>query len=215
MLLPVALARYRVDAPIDTGTFSRIYRATSLSHGRAVCLKLVRRNAFDEGLSELNVYARLRQLDPEGQHPVLRQVDAFYFQEHLFLVTELLGPSLFAHYVHLAEQGTRAQVYTARTVARVVSQVLDALCFLHEHGITHGDVKTANVCYVDVATRQVKLIDFNSVLLPHNVQNSYHQSRYYRAPEVALGCRHGHKIDLWALGCLGIELGLGWILYQV
>ena len=70
MLLPVALARYRVDAPIDTGTFSRIYRATSLSHGRAVCLKLVRRNAFDEGLSELN-RERVRAAPPATPDPPL------------------------------------------------------------------------------------------------------------------------------------------------
>ena len=35
------------------------------------------------------------------------------------------------------------------------------------------------------------------------------QSRYYRAPEVLLGCGYGTRIDCWALGCIAAELFLG------
>ena len=35
------------------------------------------------------------------------------------------------------------------------------------------------------------------------------QSRYYRAPEVLLGCGYGTRIDCWSLGCIAAELFLG------
>jgi len=34
----------------------------------------------------------------------------------------------------------------------------------------------------------------------------YIQSRYYRAPEILLGCPYSFPIDMWSLGCLLVEL---------
>ena len=41
------------------------------------------------------------------------------------------------------------------------------------------------------------------------VQQCFWQSRYYRAPEVLLGCGYGTRIDCWSLGCIAAELFLG------
>lgn len=38
---------------------------------------------------------------------------------------------------------------------------------------------------------------------------TYIQSRFYRAPEISLGLPYDHKIDLWSLGCIAVELFLG------
>jgi len=35
------------------------------------------------------------------------------------------------------------------------------------------------------------------------------QSRFYRAPEVALGIPYDHQIDMWSLGCIVAELYTG------
>lgn len=208
--------RYRVEALIGTGGFSRAYRARSVTYDRTVCLKLIQRDCFDTGMSELRVHSRLLRLDPKGERPLLRMLDAFHFREHLCLVTELLGPSLFAHYVHLVENESHPQYYTASRVATIAQQVLTGLSLMHKHGITHGDVKTGNICFVgDIKACRVKIIDFNAATFSADSHVSYYQSRFYRAPEVALGCRYGCKIDLWGLGCVLVEITLGWIIYQV
>ena len=56
---------------------------------------------------------------------------------------------------------------------------------------------------------QVRLIDFGSSLLTSDTTNSYVQSRWYRAPEVALGLPWDAKVDLWSFGCLLCELLVG------
>lgn len=38
---------------------------------------------------------------------------------------------------------------------------------------------------------------------------SYIQSRFYRSPEVLLGCAYGAPIDMWSLGCILVELHTG------
>ena len=40
------------------------------------------------------------------------------------------------------------------------------------------------------------------------------QSRWYRAPEVILGPSWTPKIDVWSLGCVAIELALGFLPFQ-
>lgn len=59
-------------------------------------------------------------------------------------------------------------------------------------------------------TAQVKIIDFGSACQLHYPVYSYVQSRFYRAPEVLLGCpEYDSKIDMWSLGCVAGELFLG------
>ena len=100
------------------------------------------------------------------------------------------------------------------TVRILTSQILDALDFLHSISITHCDIKTPNICLVDAGARQFKLIDFGAAVLTHDVHTSYLQSRWYRAPEVMLGCPWCEKIDLWSLGCVLAEVTVGCALYQ-
>eukprot|EP00479_Gromia_sphaerica_P010644 TRINITY_DN495_c0_g1_i2.p3 TRINITY_DN495_c0_g1~~TRINITY_DN495_c0_g1_i2.p3 ORF type:complete len:81 (-),score=16.11 TRINITY_DN495_c0_g1_i2:134-376(-) len=39
-------------------------------------------------------------------------------------------------------------------------------------------------------------------------------SRYYRAPEIMLGCPYGPPADVWSIGCVLAELFTGKILYK-
>lgn len=44
---------------------------------------------------------------------------------------------------------------------------------------------------------------------------SYQQSRYYRAPEVLLGCStYTTAVDMWSLGCIMVELFAGQTLFK-
>ena len=58
---------------------------------------------------------------------------------------------------------------------------------------------------------KIKIIDLGSCYIYKDKQitNHYVQSRYYRAPEVVLGCKFDFGIDIWSFGCIVYELLTG------
>lgn len=73
--------------------------------------------------------------------------------------------------------------------------------------IVHRDLKPENVLFTD--DNRVKICDFGSSKFIHENTKStpYIVSRYYRAPELILGCNfYNEKIDIFAAGCIMAEL---------
>ena len=203
--------RYRVEAVLGKGSFSTVVKCHDLTNDKLVGIKVLLNNkeCFDAGLGEVRVLAHLMKKDPQGEQPIVRLLDYFYYREHLLIATELCGDSLFAFSRMLDSEGHRMDYFTSETVATITYQVCKGLAHLHGMGIVHSDVKTENVCMVSASRRLVKLIDFGSVVYKYDCHNSYVQSRWYRAPEVMLGNEWDDKIDLWSVGAMVAELVLG------
>jgi len=209
----VIIGRYRVVAVIGKGSFSRVFQCFDLQTAQMVSVKVIRneKDCFDAGLGEIKVLALLAKHDPHGRQARLRLLDYFYYCEHLLVVTELLRDSTFQFYKFLdltVPQGLRSY-FTVPCLGRIAHQLLHCLDFLHGLGLRHCDVKPENVCFSSVTRCEVRLIDFGSSLLTSDTTNSYVQSRWYRAPEVALGLPWDAKVDLWSFGCLLCELLVG------
>ena len=203
--------RYRVEKTIGTGTFSRVVACHDSYCGQSVSVKVMKndKECLDAGLGEVRVLARLAQLDPQGQLPIIRLHDYFYLKEHLFIATELCCDTLNTFGRHLDQEGRRHTYFTSDCIASLCHQMCSALAFLHENGIVHCDVKTDNVCILSTSRKMFKLIDFGSAVMNNDPRNSYVQSRPYRAPEVMLGMNWGSNVDLWSLGAMIPELVLG------
>ncbi|KAI5963080.1 MCK1 [Candida pseudojiufengensis] len=95
-------------------------------------------------------------------------------------------------------------------------QLARAMLYLHGYGISHRDIKPSNIL-VDPTTIRLKICDFGSAkkLEPNQPSVSYICSRYYRAPELIVGCSlYTTKIDIWGLGCVVAEMFLGKPIFQ-
>lgn len=95
-------------------------------------------------------------------------------------------------------------------------QLTRAMLYLHGFNILHRDIKPSNIL-VDPTTVRLKICDFGSAkqLEPTQPSVSYICSRYYRAPELIVGCTvYSTKIDVWGLGCVIAEMFLGKPIFQ-
>lgn len=95
-------------------------------------------------------------------------------------------------------------------------QIARGMLYLHALGICHHDVKPSNIL-VDPNTGVLKICDFGSAKKLEQSQPSisYICSRFYRAPELIVGCtQYTTQIDIWGLGCVMGEMLIGKAVFQ-
>ncbi|KAK7253376.1 protein kinase [Aureococcus anophagefferens] len=207
--------RYEVEALVGRAAFSSAYAAVDHApgvSGRRVCLKVVKNNKdfFDQSLDEIKL---LRYLGAGGGcSRVVTLLDAFYFREHLVIVTELLKENLYEYGKLCRDRDER--YFTRGRVRTIAGQCLAALAYCASLGIIHCDIKPENIVLEDYEAGSVKIIDFGSSCFASDRLATYVQSRSYRAPEVVLGLDYDAGVDVWSLGCVLAEVWGGYVLLQ-
>jgi dual specificity tyrosine-phosphorylation-regulated kinase 2/3/4 len=193
--------QYEIISLLGKGAFSEVLRCFDHKSQREVAIKaLINTPAVHtQGLREIENLKRLI-----GVRGVCGFVGSFTFRNHLFLVSELLGRSLFEE---LQMRGFRGMA--GGDVRMIARQLLESLAAIHECGIIHCDIKPENVLCAESA-QSVRIIDFgSSVVAQERVGVRYVQSRFYRAPEVICGLPMTFAIDMWSVGCVIGELLCG------
>ncbi|EYU22357.1 hypothetical protein MIMGU_mgv1a005437mg [Erythranthe guttata] len=210
----IIAGRYYVTEFLGSAAFSKVVQAHDLYSGIDVCLKIIKndKDFFDQSLDEIKLLKFVNKNDPADEHHILRLYDYFYYQEHLFIVTELLRANLYEFQKFNRESGGEPY-FTLHKLQVITRQCLEALSYLHDLGIIHCDLKPENILIKSYKRCKIKIIDLGSSCFQTDHLSLYVQSRSYRAPEVMLGLPYGQKIDLWSLGCILAELCSGEVLF--
>jgi serine/threonine-protein kinase len=212
----VAGGRYRIESQLGKGGFGSVYRATQLTIGRVVALKVL----HPELLSAEDGPARFQreaQLAQRLEHPNTVRLYDFGQAENgvPFIAFELLrGESL--------DQAIRSRgPMSAGRVARMASQVLKSLMEAHALGIVHRDIKPANIflCEFQGEPDFVKVLDFG-IAKSTASQTAAGLTKaglvigtpQYMAPEQLLGNASTPGVDLYALGLTMAEALCGRII---
>lgn len=98
-----------------------------------------------------------------------------------------------------------------RVIKRYSVQLLRGLSYLHENGVIHRDLKSANILIAPDGT--IKLTDFGSAkkfgTAKYSFTRSLKGSPYWMAPEVVSKTGHSYPADIWSFGCVLIEMYTG------
>ncbi len=198
----VLAGRYELGEPIGRGGSAVVHRAWDQHAARPVAVKL-----FTPGVDSRGGPRRERELRVLSglQHPGLVAVydvgeDEVAGCERSFLVMELVEGTIL--------DACRAQgPMTPERVAELGHELASTLAYVHSHGITHRDVKPANVL-LDSAGH-AHLTDFGIALLLDltrlTATDSVIGTAAYMAPEQLCGEPVGPATDIYALGLVLLE----------
>lgn len=200
--------RYRMTYRLGRGGMAEVYAAEDVRLGRTVAVKLLRSDLAEDPVSKARFTREAQSVAGLNHHAVVAVYDSgedvVGGQTVPYIVMELVEGRTIRDLLLNAEAPPPEQALI------IVSGVLEALAYSHQHGIVHRDIKPANVIITDGGA--VKVMDFGIARALHGAQSTMTQTGMvmgtpqYLSPEQALGKAVDHRSDLYATGCLLYEL---------
>ena len=206
---PAQIGPYRIERALGEGGSGVVYLAQHLD-GEArtsqapawIALKLLRGGAFASG-APLRRFLAERQILASLEHPhIARLVDSGVTSDGApyFTMAYCEGGSL-------ADRLASLRPISVDEALRIGGQLAAALAAAHEAGITHRDVKPANVLFD--WNGDVQLSDFGVAKLQTDASTQSGTiigTVAYLAPEQVRGQHVDHRTDLWSFGVTLYEM---------
>ncbi|MCX4882156.1 MULTISPECIES: protein kinase [unclassified Streptomyces] len=200
--------RYRLTRRLGRGGMAEVFAAEDVRLGRTVAVKLLRADLAEDPVSKARFTREAQSVAGLNHHAIVAVYDSgedyVGGQSVPYIVMEIVEGRTIRDLLINAEAPGPEQALI------IVSGVLEALAYSHQHGIVHRDIKPANV--IITHTGAVKVMDFGIARALHGAQSTMTQTGMvmgtpqYLSPEQALGKAVDHRSDLYATGCLLYEL---------
>src|SRR3954465_5135824 len=207
--------RYRLTHRLGRGGMAGGFAAGDVRLGRTVAVKLLRADLAEDPVSKARFTREAQSVAGLNHHAIVAVYDSgedtlsnggYGSGGHSvpYIVMEIVEGRTIRDLLLNPEAPGPEQALI------IVSGVLEALAYSHQHGIVHRDIKPANV--IITHTGAVKVMDFGIARALHGASTTMTQTGMvmgtpqYLSPEQALGKAVDHRSDLYATGCLLYEL---------
>ncbi|XP_021463332.2 serine/threonine-protein kinase ULK3 isoform X4 [Oncorhynchus mykiss] len=122
--------------------------------------------------------------------------------ENIYLILEWCSGGDLSRFIH------SRRLLPERVARLFLQQIACALQFLHNHNISHLDLKPQNIL---LNGSVLKLADFGfaSYMSPWDEQSALRGSPLYMAPEMVCRRQYDSRVDLWSVGVILYETLFG------
>ncbi|KAI5075206.1 hypothetical protein GOP47_0009282 [Adiantum capillus-veneris] len=215
--------RYKIVRKMGQGTFGQVLECWDRDAHEAVAIKVLRSSKLyqEAAMTEIDVLFQIGK-NEIGARVCVQFRRWFKYQNHICIVFEKLGPSLYDFL-----KANDFHPFTVNTARRICRQILESVEYMHSLKYIHTDLKPENVLLISSEytealdsklrvpkSSNVKLIDFGSTKTHKEHRLCVVSTRHYRAPEVTLGLGWSYPCDMWSVGCILIELCSGELLFD-
>src|ERR1700690_2702717 len=209
------LSHYRITTELGRGGMGVVYRAHDELLKRDVALKLVREDMVSQSDRRARILTEARAASALNHPGITTIYDVVEAGEHLFIVMELVEGRT------LRERLSSSGPSEPRELARLGTQIAEALDAAHSHGVIHGDIKPENIVIQPAGSP--KIFDFGIA------RQTAHETRTltraidpgetpdsaiagtvaYMPPEILRGETGDSRSDLYSLGVVLFEIAAG------
>lgn len=204
---PEKIGKYIVQSVLGKGAMGVVYKAFDPDIERVVAIKTVRKDLVDPDLV-LQVMARFQnEAKAAGRllHPNIVSVYEYAEDEvNAFIAMEYVEGTGLREYLN------RKASFDLGQIVSILSQLLAALDFAHDHGVVHRDVKPANLILTNDGA--LKVADFGIARVDtSNLTNAgmVMGTPSYMSPEQCQGRETDRRSDLFSAGVVLYELLTG------
>lgn len=188
------IGNYKVLEAIAEGGFGSTYKGEHVITKDPVCIKhcSMVSSAHDKVLiQEMKSIWDLRHY----ALPVMRDLNRLDDGSLALIMSYIAGPTL----EQIVEKVGRIE---PESTAWIMERILNALLYLHHHGVIHGDIKPQNVI-IQPATHSVVLVDFGLAMVrPGSSDKSIGYTPVFASPEQIDGRTLLPASDYYSVGML-------------
>ncbi|KAJ6667935.1 hypothetical protein lerEdw1_016256 [Lerista edwardsae] len=199
----LSMEMYEILGKVGEGSYGTVMKCKHKETGHIVAIKIF----YEKPEKSVNKIAmrEIKFLKQFRHENLVNLIEVFRQKKKIHLVFEFIDHTILdelQHYTHGLE---------SRNLKRYLYQILRAIDYLHSNNVIHRDIKPENILVSQ--TGITKLCDFGfarTLAAPGDIYTDYVATRWYRAPELVLkDTTYGKPVDIWALGCMIIEMATG------
>ncbi|XP_036701828.1 cyclin-dependent kinase-like 3 isoform X1 [Balaenoptera musculus] len=194
---------YETLGKVGEGSYGTVMKCKHKDTGQIVAIKIF----YEKPEKSVNKIAtrEIKLLKQFHHENLVNLIEVFRQKKKIHLVFEFIDHTVLdelQHYCHGLE---------SKRLRKYLFQILRAIAYLHNNNIIHRDIKPENILVSQSGI--TKLCDFGfarTLAAPGDIYTDYVATRWYRAPELVLkDTSYGKPVDIWALGCMIIEMATG------
>uniref|UniRef100_UPI003AAE9088 cyclin-dependent kinase-like 2 n=1 Tax=Centroberyx gerrardi TaxID=166262 RepID=UPI003AAE9088 len=207
------MERYECLGVVGEGSYGSVLKCRRRDSGRLVAIKKFLDSDDDKAVKKIAM-REIRLLKRLRHDNLVNLLEVWKRRRRWHLVFEFVERTVLED---LEQNPSGLELDTSR---QYLFQILRAAAFCHQHNvrtraecIIHRDIKPENILVSQGGV--VKLCDFGfarTMATPGEggAYTDYVATRWYRAPELLVGdTKYGKPVDVWAVGCLLVEMLTG------
>lgn len=190
---------------LGSGTYATVYKAYKKSsvqrevHAiKCIQKSSLNRTSMENLLVEIEI---LKQID----HPhIVKMIDFQWDSYYIYIIMEYCAGGDLSRFI------LTRRMLPEFVVKRFLQQIASALQLLHNHNISHMDLKPQNILLTSEEQPVLKLADFGfAQYLESSANDTLKGSPLYMAPEIITQRQYNAKVDLWSIGVILYECLFG------
>ncbi|WP_208591927.1 protein kinase domain-containing protein [Gracilibacillus suaedae] len=160
--------RYKIEKVLQNGSYGIIYLCWDLDSQQRCVVKQMRKSKKKENVENYKQETAILQMLDHLAIPKL--IDTFVYQDKQFFSMEFIEGKNIEDALFDSEQK-----YNEIECLKMLKQLTSIICYLHEKGVVHGDIRIPNVL---VHHGKLCLIDFGLALNLHTDNKAREQQEH-------------------------------------